>query len=432
MTNKLNSRREFLQAGAAAGIGAGLGATALNLALSGPAAAQSSGDAIKLGLMTVKTGPLASGGIDMEKGLAMYLAERNNMMAGRKVQLIVADTGGTPANAKTKIQELVELNKIDVLIGPLAAFEALAIDDYLRAKAIPTLSVAAAEDMTQRKPNPWFVRATSSSAQCSHVMADHCVKTLKYKRMAMIADDIAYGQEMNAGFQRVFEDGGGKIVQKLFPPLTAPDYGSYLAQLKTNVDAVFLGFAGSNGFRFIRQFVEYGLKDKVAIVGGMTALDESVLRNMGDEALGIQTVNWYSAELSNPINAKFAPAFRKLHGYDPGYYGAGTYVAAAVLEAAIAAVGGKVSDKMADKEALMAALKKSTVQTARGLVKFDEFGNVVGDVYVRKVERKDGRLVNSVIKTYPNVSQFWTYDQKQFLAAPVYSRDWPPAKNIES
>jgi branched-chain amino acid transport system substrate-binding protein len=80
----------------------------------------------------------------------------------------------------------------------------------------------------------------------------------------------------------------------------------------------------------------------------------------------------------------------------------------------------------------MAALKKANVQTARGLVKFDEFGNVVGDVYIRKVERKEGRLVNSVIKTYPNVSQFWTYDQKQFLAAPVYSRDWPPAKNLES
>jgi branched-chain amino acid transport system substrate-binding protein len=423
-------RRDFLQNSAAVGLGSTLAGGALNLALSGSAAAQAAaggaGETLKLGLMTVKTGPLASGGIDMERGLVLYLAERGNMLAGRKVQLIVADTGGTPANAKSKIQELVELNKIDVLIGPLAAFEALAIDDYLRAKAVPTLSVAAAEDMTQRKPNPWFVRATSSSAQCSHVMADHCAKTLKYKRMAMIADDIAYGQEMNAGFQRVFEDAGGKIVQKLFPPLTVPDYGSYLAQLKTNVDAIFLGFAGSNGFRFVRQFNEYGLKDKMAVVGGMTALDESVLRNMGDEALGIQTVNWYSAELNNPVNVKFAPAFRKAHGYDPGYYGAGTYVAAAVLEAALAA------SKPGDKDGLMAALKKANVQTARGLVKFDEFGNVVGDVYIRKVERKEGRLVNSVIKTYPNVSQFWTYDQKQFLAAPVYSRDWPPAKNLES
>jgi branched-chain amino acid transport system substrate-binding protein len=416
----MSNRRDFLQGTAAAG---------MSLALPGLAHAQAGGgEPVRIGLLTVKTGPLASGGIDMERGMQMYLAERNNMLAGRKIQLIVADTGGVPATAKAKTQELVELNKVNLLIGPLAAFEALAIDDYIRQQKIPTLSVAAAEDMTQRKPNPWFVRATSSSAQCSHVMADHCVKTLKYKRMALIADDIAYGQEMNAGFQRVFEEGGGKIVQKMFPPLTAPDYGSFLAQLKTNVDAVFLGFAGSNGFRFIRQFNEYGLRGKLQIVGGMTAIDESVLRNMGDEALGIQTACWYSAELANPINARFAPAFRKQFGYDPGFYAAATYTNGSVLEAAMNAVKGNV----ANKEALMAALRKTNVQTCRGPVHFDEYGNVVGDVYIRQVERKDGRLVNSVIKTYPNVSQFWTYDPKKFLAEPVYSRDWPPAKNIES
>jgi branched-chain amino acid transport system substrate-binding protein len=414
----MTTRRDFLQTTAAAG---------MTMAL--PMAAQAqAGEGIRLGLLTVKTGPLASGGIDMERALVMYLAERNNMMAGQKVQLFVADTGGVPATAKSKVQELVELNKVHVLMGPLAAFEALAIDDYIKAQKIPTLSVAAADDMTQRKPNPWFVRATSSSSQCSHVMADHCAKTLKFKRMAMIADDIAYGHEMNAGFQRVFEENGGKIVQKMFPPLTAPDYGSFLAQLKTDVDGIFLGFAGSNGFRFVRQFNEYGLRNKMTIVGGMTALDEAVLRNMGDEALGIQTVCWYSAELDNPINAKFAPAFRKQFNYDPGYYASGTYVSGAILEAAVKAIGGKVNDR----DALMAALKKTNIATARGNVKFDEFGNVVGDVYIRQVARKEGRLVNSVIKTYPNVSQFWNYDAKQFLANPVYSRDWPPAKNLES
>ena len=414
----MTTRRDFLQTTAAAG---------MTMAL--PMAAQAqAGEGIRLGLLTVKTGPLASGGIDMERALVMYLAERNNMMAGQKVQLFVADTGGVPATAKSKVQELVELNKVHVLMGPLAAFEALAIDDYIKAQKVPTLSVAAADDMTQRKPNPWFVRATSSSSQCSHVMAEHCAKTLKFKRMAMIADDIAYGHEMNAGFQRVFEENGGKIVQKMFPPLTAPDYGSFLAQLKTDVDGIFLGFAGSNGFRFVRQFNEYGLRNKMTIVGGMTALDEAVLRNMGDEALGIQTVCWYSAELDNPINAKFAPAFRKQFNYDPGYYASGTYVSGAILEAAVKAVAGKVNDR----DALMAALKKTNIATARGNVKFDEFGNVVGDVYIRQVARKEGRLVNSVIKTYPNVSQFWTYDAKQFLANPVYSRDWPPAKNLES
>jgi branched-chain amino acid transport system substrate-binding protein len=413
----MHNRRDFVK-GAAAAAAAGAAVPGLSWAQSQP---------VKIGLLTVKTGPLASGGIDMERALQMYLQERNNTLAGRKVQLVVADTGGVPANAKTKTQELVELNKVDVLIGPLAAFEALAIDEYIRQHKVPTLSVAAAEDMTQRKPNPWFVRGTSSSAQCSHVMADHCVRDLKYKRMVLIADDIAYGQEMNAGFQRVFEEGGGRIVQKMFPPLTAPDYGSFLAQLK-NADAIFLGFAGSNGFRFIRQFNEYGLKGKMAIVGGMTAIDESNLRNMGDEALGIQTACWYSAELANPVNAKFAPAFRKAFGYDPGFYAAATYTESAVLEAALNAVKGNV----ANKEALMAALKKTDVQTCRGPVHFDEFGNVVGDVYIRQVVRKDGRLVNAVIKTYPNVSQFWKYNTREFLANPVYSRDWPPAKYLEN
>jgi branched-chain amino acid transport system substrate-binding protein len=391
------------------------------------AAAEASGP-IRVGLLTVKTGPLASGGIDMERALVMYLKERNNELAGRKIDLFVADTAGVPATARTKTQELVERNNVHCLIGPLAAFEALAIDDYIRQTKTPTLSVAAAEDMTQRHPNPWFVRATSTSAQCAHPMADYCAKELKLKRMITIADDIAYGQEMCAGFQRVFEESGGKVVQKLFPPLTAPDYGAYVAELKTDADGIFLGLAGSNGFRFLRQFIEYGLKDKLQPVGGMTALDEAVLRNMGDEALGIVTACWYSAELDNEINKQFASSFRKQFSYDPGFYAAATYVDAAVLEAALKNVGGKIEDK----DAFMAALRATKVDTVRGPVRFDEFGNVVGNVYIRKVTRKDGRLVNSVIKTYPDVSQFWTYDPKQFLANPVYSRDFPPAKNLEN
>lgn len=413
-------RREILKRTAVGAIGLGLGAPL-------PGAAQGKNEALRLGLLTAKSGPFASGGVDMERGLTMFISEQGGLLGGRKVDLIVADTGGVPSVARTKTQELIERESVHALIGPLAAFEALAIDDYVRTKKTLIFPIAAAEDMTQRKPNPSFFRAVSTSAQCAHPMAEYCIKVLKYKRMVVVADDIAYGHEMTAGFQRVFEESGGKIVQKLFPPLTAPDYGSFLAQLKKDVDAVFLGFAGSNGFRFIRQFNEYGLRGKVALVGGMTALDEAVLRNMGDEALGIITANWYSAELGNPVNAKFAPAFRKLYGYDPGFYAAGTYVNAAVLDAALASVGGNTSDR----NALLAAVRKTNVLTARGPVSFDPYGNVVGNVYIRRVERKEGRLVNSIIHTYPAVSQFWNYDPKKFLSEPVYSRDWPPAKNLE-
>ena len=413
-------RRHFVKTAGAVGALSAVGAPAL-------VQAQASAP-IRIGLLTVKTGPLASGGIDMERALVMYLKERNNTLAGRKIDLIVADSGGVPATARTKTQELVEKNKVHMLIGPLAAFEALAIDDYIAQQKIPTLSVAAAEDMTQRKANPWFVRATSTSSQCAHPMADYCAKTLKWKRMVLIADDIAYGHEMTAGFQRVFENLGGKIIQKLFSPLTVPDYGTYLAQLKTNADAVFLGFAGSNGFRFLRQFNEYGLRGKIQVVGGMTALDESVLRNMGDEALGILTSCWYSAEANNPLNRKFAPAFRKEFKYDPGFYAAATYVNGAMLEQALTNINGKFEDKAA----LMKALRAINVQTVRGPVSFDNYGNVVGDVYIRRVERLDGRLVNTVQYTYPNVSQFWDMKPEEFLKNPVYSRDYPPARNLES
>jgi branched-chain amino acid transport system substrate-binding protein len=409
------SRRRFIQA-------AGAAASVVSL----PSFSQA--NPIRLGLMTVKTGPLASGGIDMERALVQYLKERNSTMAGRKVELFVGDSAGVPAQARTKIQELVERDKIQIMIGPLAAAEALAADDYIRQARLLTLSVAAAEDLTQRRPNPWFTRGTSTSSQCAHPAADYAYKEMKLRRMTVIADDFAYGHEMCAGFQRVFEELGGKIVQKMFPPLTVPDYGTYLAQLRPNIDGIFLGFAGANGFRYLRQFNEYGLRGKITPVGGMTALDEAVLRNMGDEALNIVTSCWYSAEIDNPINKKFADAFRKEWKYDPGFYAAATYTEAEVLDATLKAIQGRIEDK----EGFMKAVRSIKVDTCRGPVSFDQYGNVVGNVYIRKVERKEGRLVNRVIHTYPNVSQFWTYKPEEFLKNPVYSREFPPAKNLES
>src|SRR5712691_12822483 len=144
-------RRKFIQAA-----GAAAGASALGF----PSILRAQAEPIRLGLLTIKTGALASGGIDMERGLTIFLKEKNYTLGGRKVELTVADTGGTPAQARTKMQELVERDKVHAVVGPLAAFEALAMDDYIRAQQIPTLPIAGAEDITQRHANPWFVRAT--------------------------------------------------------------------------------------------------------------------------------------------------------------------------------------------------------------------------------------------------------------------------------
>jgi branched-chain amino acid transport system substrate-binding protein len=401
-----------------------LGASAL---VAAPAILRAQTGPMKIGFLTVKTGPLASGGIQMEQGLTLYLKERNNVLAGRPVQLFTGDSAGAPAVARTKMQEFVEKENIACLIGPLATAEALAIDDYIRDKQIPTLSVAAAEDMTQRKANPWFCRATSSSAQCSYPMGDFAAKELKFKRAAMIADDLAYGHELNAGFQRAFEDAGGKVVQKLWPPLNAPDYGSYIAQIKSNIDCLFIGFAGSNGFKFLKQYREYG--GKLPILGGMTAIDESLLQQMGDDGLGCYSTCFYSAQIDTPTNKKFVDGMQRDYKVDPGMYASSTYTNGAVLEAALRTINAKIEDK----HALIKALRENKVEdTARGPVRFDKYGNVVGNIYIRRVEKKGGRYVNAVVKTYPDVSQFWTYNADEFLKNPVYNREsWPGGKNIE-
>ena len=392
-----------------------------------PWSSQAQPEPLRIGFLTVRSGPLAAGGKQMEEGIQLFLKERNNTVAGRKVELVIADTGGNPAQAKTKVQELVERNKVHVVIGPLAAFEAIAIDDYIRQTRTPTVSCsAAAEDLTQRKPNPWFVRTVGSSAQPNHALGEYAAKTLGYKRVAIIADDFAYGHETAAGFQRTFEDNGGKVVQRLLPPLNVPDYGSYIAQIKRDVDAVYAGFAGANGFRFLRQYREYGLK--LPVLGSMTTADEGILRQMGDEAIGVVSGGWYAAGIDSPENKRFVAAVNKEYGADPWYYTLGAYSAGALVEAAARAVGGKVEDK----DAFMKALRNpGTVRDPRGEWKLDEYGNPVMPAYIRKVERRGGKLVNTVVQTYPSVSQFWTYDPKQFLANPVYSREFPPAKYLE-
>jgi branched-chain amino acid transport system substrate-binding protein len=405
-------------------------ATLAALALGGSAhVAAADAEPLRLGFLTIKSGALAAGGKQMEDALRLFLKERNNTIGGRKVELFVGDTAGQPAITKTKAQELVEKNKVHVVIGPLAAFEALAIDDYIRSTETPTISPSAgAEDLTQRKPNPWFVRAVGTSAQPNHPLGEYAAKTLKYKRIAIVADDFAFGHEIAAGFQRTFEENGGKVVQKLFSPLNVADYGTYIGQIKPNVDAVFAAFAGGNGIKFLKQYNEYGLKAKIPLLSAMTTVDEGILKSMGDEALGVVSSGWYTAAIDNPANKKFVADINRDYKQDPGYYSIGAYGAALMLEEAVKAVKGKVEDKAA----FMAALRN--VQVAgdpRGKITLDALGNPVMDVYVRKVERKDGKLVNSVVKVYPAVTQFWTYGRKEFLSSPVYARDYPPATNLE-
>jgi branched-chain amino acid transport system substrate-binding protein len=385
-----------------------------------PAIAQAA--PFKLGLLTVKTGPLAQGGIQMEQGVVTFLKEVNYTFAGRKVEFISADTGGSPAGTKTKAQELVEREKVDTILGPLAAFELLAVTDYIKEQKIPMLSLAGAEDMTQRRPNPYFLRPSATSAQAMHPMADFAAKELKLKKIVTVSEDFAFGHEQMGGFQQTFEEAGGKIVNKIWPPLVTPDYTPFVAQI-ADCDGVCQGFAGSNPLRFMKTYAAAGLK--FPVVTGETGGDDALMRSAGDEFVGMYSCCPYTLDLDTDSNKRFIAAMQKDYSVDPGFYAAGLYVAAATVAAGLVLTNGK-SD---DRDALVTALRSVVLKDSpRGPIKYDHFGNVVGDFYIRRVEKVNGKLANKTVKTYHNVSQFWTYDEKKFLEAPVFSRNYPPVK----
>src|ERR1043166_7571928 len=269
------------------------GAAAAGLAVAAPAVLRAQAAPFKLGLLTVKTGPLAQGGIQMEQGIVTFLKEKNYTFAGRKVEFISADTGGNPAGTKTKAQELIERDKVDTIVGPLAAFELLAITDYIAQQKSPMMSLDAVEDMMQRRPNPYFLRASATSAQAMHPMADYAAKEMKLKRIITISEDFAFGYEQMGGFQQTFEENGGKILKKLWPPIVTPDYTPYLAQIE-GVDGVCQGFAGSNPLRFMKQYQAAGLK--YPVVTGETGGDDALLRSFGDEALGLYSACPYTLD----------------------------------------------------------------------------------------------------------------------------------------
>ena len=405
-------------------------AVALAVAATASGLACGQSDPLRLGFLTVRTGALAAGGRQMEEGIQLFLKERNNTLAGRRVELFIADTGGNPAGAKTKTQELIEHNRVHVIIGPLATFEALAIDDYIREAKVPliTPTSAAQNDLAQQKKNDYVLHAVGTAAQPMHVLGEYAAKKLGYKRVATIADDFTYGHEGEAGFQHAYEDNGGKVVQKLWSPLNAVEYGNYIGQIKPNVDAVYAGFAGINGLRFLKQFNEYGLKSKIQVLGNPTCVDEGVLKNMGDEALGVVTASWYAATIDSADNKRFVKAVMDEYKVIPGFYTAGTYTAGLFLEDALKAINGRFEDSAAFVRAL------HNVRLARGPmgpIRVDEYGKPILNIYIRKVERKDGALVNAIVETVPDVGQFWKYDPKEFMSSPPYSRDYPVAKNLE-
>ena len=375
---------------------------------------------IKVGFMVPLSGGSAQNGRDILNGFLLYLDEIGYRAGGRKIQLIVEDDEAIPAVGLTKARKLVERDEVHVMAGALLSSTGYALAPYIESMKIPMVyPVVSADDLTQRRRGAWIVRTGWSGSQPNHAFGEYAYHSLGVRSVVTIALDYAFGWESVGGFERTFLAEGGRIRKKIWVPVSVHDFAPYLAQIPRDVDAVYALLLGRSALQFMKQYREFGLKGRVKLIGGGTTTDEHVLPFMGDEAIGTVTALHYSAALNTPANQAFARAYRARFKKVPSYYSESMYTGGKWLVAAINAIDGRVEDRAALLEALRNARPSDL---PRGPVELDAYGNPIENVYIRRVERVNGELQNTVIDTFPKVSQFWKYSPAEYLREPLYAR----------
>jgi branched-chain amino acid transport system substrate-binding protein len=396
-----------------------LGGTA---ALGTNVVSSASAEELRIGYLAPTTGIFAQVGKDMVNGFKMYLDEHKNKLGGADVKFIVEDTVGKPDTAVTKAKKLVLQDKVHMFLGGLLASAGYALAPVSSSEKVLYISpVAAADDLTQRQLSkyPYFIRTGWSSSQPSHPFGQWACEQ-GYKKIVAIGADYAFGYEVIGGFQRAFEACGGKIIQKIWPPLGTKDFGPYIPTIKQDADAIFTLMVGPMSLQFPKQLKASG--NKKPVLGGGTSYDEFVLPAMGDEVIGHISALQYSAA--------FVKAYRSKYGKVPSYYSETNYTTAQMIDE----VMGKNKGKFPGAEPFIKQLAAVKVDSPRGPVSIDEMRNPVQNIYIKKIEKKKmfgytkDELWNTVIKTYPNVNQFGQFKKDEFLKTPVYSRDFPPCK----
>jgi branched-chain amino acid transport system substrate-binding protein len=409
----------------------GLLGSSLAIAL-GPHSAASA-EELRIGFLAPTTGIFGQVGKDMVDGFQLYLDETTSDFGGARVTLIVEDTIGKPDTAVTKAKKLILQDRVHLLVGGLLASTGYALAPVSTSeKTVYIPSIAAADDLTQRELSkyPYMIRTGWSSSQPSHPFGQWACEQ-GYKKIVTIGADYAFGYEVVGGFQKSFEDCGGKIIQKIWPPLGTKDFGPYIPSIDQNADAIFTLMVGPMSLQFPKQLAAAG--NEKPVLGGGTSYDEFVLPSMGDEVIGHVSALQYSAALDTPKNAEFVKAYRAKYGKVPSYYSESNYTTAHMIDEVLRRNKGRFPGP----KAFVQQLAEVKVDAPRGPVTIDEMRNPVQNVYIKKVEKRkmfgytNDELWNTVIKTYPNVGQFWTYDKEAFLKQPVYSRDFPPCKFCE-
>jgi branched-chain amino acid transport system substrate-binding protein len=407
-----------------------IGAGVIVALSSAPASAQ---EELRIGIVAPMTGPFAQVGTDLTNGFKLYLEQTNSTFAGAKVVPIIEDSQAKPDLAVTKARKLILEDHVQMLVGGVLATEGYALAPVSSAeKTLYIASVTAADDLTQRQIGnyPYFIRTSWTSSQPNHPLGQWACDQ-GYKKIAVIAADYAFGYESAGGFQKTFEDCGGKIIQKIWPPIGTKDFGPYIPTIKSDADAVYSLMVGPMALQFPKQLRDSGYTKP--IIGGSVSYDEAALPFMGDEVIGDVSAEQYSAALQTPKNEAFVKEYRTKYGKMPSYFSESNYTTALMIDATMKESGGK----WPGAEAFIAKMLALKVDAPRGPVSFDDSRNPVQNIYIKKVEKTKlfgydkPELWDVVIKTYPAVSQFWTYGKDAFLKQPVYSRDFPPCKFCE-
>ncbi len=291
---------------------------------------------------------------------------------------------------------------------------------------VPLLgTVATSDDLTQRKASKYFSRLSFASCDLGHTAGDYAYKKLGWRRALVVGMDYSWGYEVGGAFQRTFEEAGGKVIQKVWTPINTVDFGPYVAGFKRDVDGLLDVITGAAGVRFIKTLRASG--HQWAVIGPGAITDETIHSALGDEGVGIYSANPYSVALKTPENVRFVEKVKNLKK-DPTAFQAINYTAADWIIRAIKAIHGDVEDK----ERFIQALRTMEVpDSIRGPLKLDKYGGIIQNQYIRRMEKVGNTYQNTVIETYPKVSQFWKYDPETYLKQPGYSRDYPPCRFCE-
>ena len=408
------SRRNLICAAGAALVATAFGTTSF---------AQQTGP-IKIGLLVPLTGPLAAPGIDMVDGFKLYWDQVGNMAGGRKVEYVIADTTCNPDQAITQARRLVHQEKVHIMIGPLCGHEGPAVAQVSKETGVPlVMDTAGADSVTKWDRTPTVVRTAVSASQIGHPFGDYLYKELGARNVTFIGQDYTWGHEVTLGMVQTFKELGGKVAKIIWNPIGTKDYGATVASIAPGSDAVVAVVVGADRIRLFEAWFSFGMDKKFKIYGGYW-MHQDALPQMDDRAIGmIGNSLHYAAGLDTPANRAFVDAFAKKHKRLPSWFSESAYTASLWTRTAIEKIKGNVEDRAA----FLQAMRTSTVEAPRGTLKLDDYDNPIQNVYVTRIQKINHPsvgpvLTNVPIKTYENVSQFWTWTPEEFLKRGPYQR----------